>query len=170
MRSFVAMLLMMPVVLLAACSASGTVGSNAPDPAAAAQQAKSFVTYATPNSWGNYGEEFTAFCQEKFGFDCNRPERSQADDLLSAEEIQKFDAEKNNPVAALADVGILFIAQAEDVQTSWPTTSRPMQRCCRPSCMDRAGWPHSLACLPSWSTRHSWRRTGCRSRTRGPTC
>lgn len=49
----------------------------------------------------------------KFDFDCNRPERSQGEDLHSAQEVQKWDAEKNNPSSILADIGILFIDQAE---------------------------------------------------------
>ena len=101
----------------AACSGPATIGSGAPDATAAADQARTFATYATANGWGNYGEQFTTFCQVKFGFDCNRPERSQAEDILSAEEVQKFDAEKNNPGAILADVGISFIPQAEAVHT-----------------------------------------------------
>ncbi|MEP7360066.1 MAG: extracellular solute-binding protein [Chloroflexota bacterium] len=104
-------------LVAAACGGPGSIGPGAPNPSAAADQAKSFATYATSNGWGNYGEQFTTFCQEKFGFDCNRPERSQAEDILSAEEVQKFDAEKNNPGAILADVGILFIPQAEQVHT-----------------------------------------------------
>jgi putative spermidine/putrescine transport system substrate-binding protein len=103
------------VALVAACGGPGTIGAGAPNQTAAADQARTFATYATPNGWGNYGEQFTTFCQQKFGFDCNRPERSQAEDILSAEEVQKFDAEKNNPGAILADVGILFIPQAQQV-------------------------------------------------------
>jgi putative spermidine/putrescine transport system substrate-binding protein len=102
----------------AACAGTpATIGPGAPNAAAAADQARTFVTYATPNGWGNYGEQFTTFCLQEFGFDCNRPERSQAEDILSAEEVQKFDAEKNNPGAILADVGILFIPQAQEVNT-----------------------------------------------------
>src|SRR3954465_10269832 len=86
-----------------ACSGTAaTIGKGAPDAAAAAEQAKTFATYATSNGWGNYGEQFMTFCQVKFGFDCNRPERSQAEDIVSAEEVPKFDAEKNNPGAILA--------------------------------------------------------------------
>ena len=111
-----ALLAILGGVLLAACSSqSTTIGRSAPNAEAAKTQAETFATYATPNGWGNYGEQFTTFCQAKFGFDCNRAERSQAEDILSAEEIQKFDAEKNNPGAVLADVGILFIPQAEKV-------------------------------------------------------
>lgn len=110
-----ALLAILGSVLLAACASQSTIGPGAPNAEAARTQAQTFATYATPNGWGNYGEQFTNFCQVKFSFDCNRPERSQAEDILSAEEIQKFDAEKNNPGAVLADVGILFIPQAEQV-------------------------------------------------------
>lgn len=98
-----------------ACGGPGMIGPAAPNAAAAADQARTFATYATPNGWGNYGEQFTTFCQQAFNFDCNRPERSLAEDILSAQEVQKFDAEKNNPGAILADLGILFIPQAEQV-------------------------------------------------------
>ena len=107
----------MAFVAAACAGPATTIGPSAPDAAAAAEQAETFVTYATSNGWGNYGEQFTTFCQVNFGFDCNRPERSQAEDILSAQEVQKFDAEKNNPVAILADVGILFIPQALAVNT-----------------------------------------------------
>jgi putative spermidine/putrescine transport system substrate-binding protein len=102
----------------AACAgAPTTIGPAAPNEAAAADQARTFATYGTPSSFGNYGEQFTTFCLQAFGFDCNRPERSQAEEILSAEEIQKWDAEKNNPGAILADVNILFIPQALTVNT-----------------------------------------------------
>ncbi len=94
-------------------NASGDPWSQPYDATKAAAEAKSFVTYGAPDSWANYGQEFTQFCMAKFGFDCNRPERAQGNDLSSAEEIAKYDAEKNNPVAILADIGILFSSAAE---------------------------------------------------------
>ena len=104
------------VVLVIACTgAAATIGPGPYDAAAAKVQAATFATYATPNSLGNYGEQFTTFCTVKFGFDCNRPDRSQAEDLVSGEEIAKIDAEKNNPTAIVSDIGILFIPQAETV-------------------------------------------------------
>jgi putative spermidine/putrescine transport system substrate-binding protein len=101
--------------ILAGCSSSATGNSwtAAPDSSAAANQAKTFETYGAPNSWANYGQEFTEFCQAKFNFDCNRTDRSQGEDMSSAEEITAYDAEKNNPKAILADIGILFAGQAE---------------------------------------------------------
>jgi putative spermidine/putrescine transport system substrate-binding protein len=104
-------------VILAGCSSSAATqavqGATAPDSAKAADQAKTFETYGAPNSWANYGQEFTDFCTAKFNFDCNRTDRSQGEDMSSAEEIAAFDSEKNNPKAILADIGILFAGAAE---------------------------------------------------------
>ncbi len=93
-------------VLVAACSAAAAAPSANP-----ADQAKSFATYGAPDSWANYGEEFSTFCSTN-SFTCNK-DRSQGEDMSSAEEIAAFDSEKNNPKAILADIGILFAGQAE---------------------------------------------------------
>ena len=104
-------------VILAGCSSAAAsqnvLGATAGDSTKAADQAKTFETYGAPNSWANYGKEFTDFCQAKFSFDCNRKDRSQGEDMSSAEEIAAFDSEKNNPKAVLADIGILFSSAAE---------------------------------------------------------
>jgi putative spermidine/putrescine transport system substrate-binding protein len=104
-------------VILAGCSSAAAsqnvLGATAGDSTKAADQAKTFETYGAPNSWANYGQEFTDFCQAKFSFDCNRKDRSQGEDMSSAEEIAAFDSEKNNPKAVLADIGILFSSAAE---------------------------------------------------------
>jgi putative spermidine/putrescine transport system substrate-binding protein len=132
----------------AACGAAATIGPGAPDAAAAADQARTFATYATPNGWGNYGEQFTTFCQQRFGFDCNRPERSQAEDILSAEEVQKFDAEKNNPGAIVADVGILFIPQAEQVHTL--ADFEPPNASLLPDGLHGPGWVSTFVGVPAF--------------------
>jgi putative spermidine/putrescine transport system substrate-binding protein len=93
-------------VIVAACSSSGATPSANPT-----EEAKTFATYGMPDSWANYGEEFSAFCS-KNGYTCNSS-RSQGEDMSSAEEINAFDQEKNNPKAILADIGILFAGQAE---------------------------------------------------------
>jgi putative spermidine/putrescine transport system substrate-binding protein len=94
---------------------SGAVAQDADwlaphDPAAAAEQAREFQTYGMPDSWANYGESFAAFC-EASGFVCSRTDT----DMSSLQEITQFDAEKNNPVAAFADIGIMFGPVAEQV-------------------------------------------------------
>ncbi len=102
-------------VILAGCSSSaatpGDAWSTPADSTKAADQAKTFQTYGAPDSWANYGEEFSTFCQTN-NFTCNKS-RSQGEDMSSAEEITAFDAEKNNPKAVAADIGILFASQAE---------------------------------------------------------
>jgi putative spermidine/putrescine transport system substrate-binding protein len=92
-----------------------TPASSDPDPAKAADQARTFHTLATPDDWGNYGEQFTRFCTVKFNFDCNREDRDVGSGLDSAEEVSTWDAEKNNPQSVLADIGILFTPQAAAV-------------------------------------------------------
>lgn len=104
------------MLVLGACSSSG--GSD-PWTAAASKdkakdEAKTVASYGAPNDWANYGQQFTTFCQTNFSTDCNTDhQRSLGEDMSSAEEIAAFDAEKNNPKAALADIGILFTAAAE---------------------------------------------------------
>ena len=142
-----AMFVLVVALVGAACGGAATIGASAPDATAAATQAQTFATYATPNGWGNYGEQFTTFCQEKFGFDCNRPERSQAEDILSAEEVQKFDAEKNNPGAILADVGISFIPQAEAVHTL--ADYQPPNASLLPDNLHGPGWVATFVGVPA---------------------
>ncbi len=109
MRRFA--LAMAATLALAACSGSTADWKAPPDVAKAKEQAKTFATYGMPNDWANYGESIAAFCA-KYGFECN-PNRSLGEDMSSAEEIAAFDAEKNNPKAIVADIGILFAGQAE---------------------------------------------------------
>jgi putative spermidine/putrescine transport system substrate-binding protein len=105
---------------LVACTAapagspSATPGAGY-DRVAAAEQARTFNTIATTDAYGNYGEQFSRFCEVSFGFDCNRADRDIGDGISSAQEIQIWEAEKNNPQSVVADIGILFIPQAEAV-------------------------------------------------------
>lgn len=81
----------------------------APDPAKATEQAQEIVTYGIPDDWANYGEVFKAF-QTKLGVTDGKHTDT---DMSSLEEITKFDAEKSNPVAMLADIGLLWGRVAE---------------------------------------------------------
>src|SRR5262245_21071702 len=108
------------LLMAAACSTGPGAGSSPSSAAstinveAAKEQAKTFRTLATSDDWANYGEVFTRFCEVKFDFDCNREERDIGDHgLSSAQEVQQWDAERNNPQSSLADIGILFIPQAQ---------------------------------------------------------
>jgi putative spermidine/putrescine transport system substrate-binding protein len=103
-------------VLATACSSSGGgdawAGTGNMD--TAKSEANTVATYGAPNDWANYGQQFTTFCQTNFSVDCNaNHQRSLGEDMSSAEEIAAFDAEKSNPKAALADIGILFAGAAE---------------------------------------------------------
>ena len=93
---------------------NGPAPGGSPDPARAADQARTFHTIATQDTYANYGEQFTRFCQVTFGFDCTREGRDLGG-MSSAQEVQQWVAEKNNPKSVLADIGISFIPQAEQV-------------------------------------------------------
>lgn len=83
--------------------------SAAPDAAKAMEQAQEIITYGIPDDWANYGEVFTAF-QASLGVTDGKHTDT---DMSSLEEITKFDAEKGNPVAMLADIGLLWGRIAE---------------------------------------------------------
>lgn len=82
--------------------------SKAPNPELAKEQVKDFVTYGMPDDWANYGEVRKKFA-EKYGFTFQH----QDTDMSSLEEITKFDVEKNNPKAMMADIGMLYGPLAE---------------------------------------------------------
>jgi putative spermidine/putrescine transport system substrate-binding protein len=119
-RSVTRLALAAVLVMVAACS-SGTgtptaspTASSGYDAAAAAEQARTFHTMASPDDWANYGEQVTTFCNVRFGFDCNREDRDLGEEMSSGQEVQQWDAERSNPQSVLADIGILFIPQAQE--------------------------------------------------------
>jgi len=81
------------------------------DLAKAAEQAADFQTYGMPDSWANYGESIARFCAANAFDPCSRIDT----DMSSLQEITQFDSEKNNPVAAFADIGIMFGPIAEEL-------------------------------------------------------
>ena len=80
----------------------------APDLAKAKEQGAQFTSYGMPDSWANYGEVLQKLAGH-YGFTLAHTDT----DMNSLEEVTKFDAEKNNPVAICADIGILFGKVAE---------------------------------------------------------
>ncbi|MGV1847678.1 MULTISPECIES: ABC transporter substrate-binding protein [unclassified Rhizobium] len=82
------------------------------DLAKAKIQAAQFDSYGMPDNWANYGEVLKKMAEAN-GFSLTHVDT----DMSSLEEITKFDAEKNNPVAISADIGILFgpVAEARKV-------------------------------------------------------
>ena len=149
MRRVSLLLLSLALAGCAGAPPSGPDQRSTPNPEAAAQQARTFATIATTNSWGNYGEQFTRFCEKHFGFDCNRPERSKGEDLLSAQEIQAWDAEKNNPQSVLADIGSPFIDQAAEAGIL--ADYQPPNASLLPEGMYGDGWVTTFVGVPSWA-------------------
>lgn len=75
-----------------------------------AKQEGQLRAYGMPPGWANWEGVFAQF-EQKYGVKTTfKPEGG----LSSAEEIQKFLAEVNNPVGDIADVGILFGPEAKD--------------------------------------------------------
>jgi putative spermidine/putrescine transport system substrate-binding protein len=127
-------------VILAACGSSaspaastGTGGGSSAAPASAgapatpdasaviadlAAKAKAegaLNSYGMPPDWTNFGAIWDKFLNQ-FG----TPLTHTDTDMSSAEEIQKFDAEKNNPVADQGDIGIQFGPVAVSSNTVQP--------------------------------------------------
>jgi putative spermidine/putrescine transport system substrate-binding protein len=78
--------------------------------AAAVKKEGSLVTYGMPDTWANYVSIYKSYTK-LYGI------THKDTDMSSAEELAKFKAEKNNPIADLGDVGIAFgtVARAEKV-------------------------------------------------------
>lgn len=83
--------------------------SSAPTKAAVKKEGK-LVTYGMPKEWANYGESYAAFTK-LYGI------THEDTDMSSAEELAKFKAEKNKPVADLGDIGIIFgsLAKSQNI-------------------------------------------------------
>ena len=75
--------------------------AHAANPSAKAESSKkiTYVTYGQPDDWANWAGVFEKF-NAKYG--CNRVDT----DMSSAEEITKFKAERNNPQADSAEIGM----------------------------------------------------------------
>jgi putative spermidine/putrescine transport system substrate-binding protein len=110
-----AALALISALVIGGCTAvPPSSAGGSPDPARAAQQARTFHSMANDDDWANYAAQFTQFCLTKFGFDCNRDDRDINSDLTSGEEVAQWDAEKNNPQSVIADINLLFIPQARE--------------------------------------------------------
>lgn len=99
----------LPRVSFAAPSADWTLP---PDLEAARLEAAVYTTYGMPDTWANYGEVLELMAK-KYGYTSQHIDT----DMSSMEEILKFEAERNNPVAISSDIGILFgpVAEARGV-------------------------------------------------------
>ena len=105
------------ISLLAACVAGSLIVACSSAPAARPPRSRRGPSTRSRRSdtYGNYGEQFTTFCQVNFGFDCNREDRDIGEEHELGRGDPAWDAEKNNPQSIVADIGILFIPQAEEV-------------------------------------------------------
>jgi putative spermidine/putrescine transport system substrate-binding protein len=116
-RFQVAAIVLTLAVLLSACSSKPTQIANTGGSecsatdlegmAAAALKEGGLVSYGMPDDWANWGESFKDFTA-KYKI------THQDTDMASADEIAKFLAEKDKPVADVGDIGISFGKQAKD--------------------------------------------------------
>jgi putative spermidine/putrescine transport system substrate-binding protein len=95
---------------LPALAQDDAVWDAPPDESLAAEQAQEIVTYGMPDDWANYGEVFSGF---QASLDVSDGIHTDTD-MSSLEEITKFDAEKANPIAMFADIGMLWGRVATD--------------------------------------------------------
>ena len=138
--------------LITACAYGAPAASTSPtgaaiDAVAAAAQARTFHTVATRDNWANYGEQFLTFCTQKFGFDCRREDRDTGSELSSAQEVQLWDSERNNPNSVLADIGILFIPQAQEAGVL--ADYEPPNVSLLPANMHGPGWVATFVGVPT---------------------
>ncbi len=66
-----------------------------------ARAEKKIVSYGQPDDWANWKEIWRVFCARH---GCTHEDT----DMSSAEEISKFKAERNNPVADTAEIGMIW--------------------------------------------------------------
>ena len=122
------------------------VWETEPDMGLAAEQAQEIVTYGMPDDWANYGEVFKNF-QTWLGVS----DGTHTDtDMSSLEEITKFDAEKANPVAMFADIGMLWGNVATDrgvVPPYLPPTAEALPEGYKGS---SGGWVATFAGVPAF--------------------
>ena len=122
------------------------VWETAPDKGAAAEQAREIISYGMPDDWANYGEVFKGF-QKSLGI----TDGTHVDtDMSSLEEITKFDAEKSNPVAMFADIGMLWgpVASERGVVPNYlPPTAEKLPEGYKGA---NGGWVASFAGVPAF--------------------
>jgi putative spermidine/putrescine transport system substrate-binding protein len=120
------------VVALAGCGAGAGAGElaagrydwkGAPDVSKIAAQGVGLPTYGISKSWAGYGEVIKAFCAG------HRATCEHTDTRMSAgQQIERFDAEQDVPVAGAGDIGLTWgpIAEAKGVVPDYlpPSASR----------------------------------------------
>lgn len=129
----------------AARAAGAANWTAAPDLAKAKLEGAQFVSYGMPDSWANYGEVLQKLAA-RHGFALTHSDT----DMNSFEEVTKFEAEKNNPVAICADIGILFGKVAEQKGVVPPYM--PPNAAKLPAGLkgDKGGWVATFTGVPSF--------------------
>ena len=96
---------------LSACRS--TLKAQQPDPEKARTERK-IVSYGQPDDWANWKEIWQVFCAK---YTCTHEDT----DMTSAEEIAKFKAERNNPAADTAEIGMIWgpVAVREGVTAAY---------------------------------------------------
>jgi len=115
------------------------------DVAKAAEQSKELQTYGMPDDWANYGEVYKAFWASLGVTDGKHTDT----DMSSLEEITKFDAEKANPIAMFADIGMLWgpVAEAKGVTPNYlPPSAEKLPAAYKGA---TGGWVATFAGVPS---------------------
>src|SRR6478736_8842355 len=106
------------MALLSAATAlalAWTMGAAAQQPdEAKARAEKKIVSYGQPDDWANWKEIWQVFCAK---YSCTHEDT----DMTSAEEIAKFKAERNNPAADTAEIGMIWgpVAVREGVTAAY---------------------------------------------------
>lgn len=95
------MALAMAAMLTVTAIATGCGNSDTAQNSSAADGNVVYTTYGQPDDWANWKGIFDKFCSD------NGITRADTD-MSSAEEIEKFNAEKNNPQADSADIGMVW--------------------------------------------------------------
>jgi putative spermidine/putrescine transport system substrate-binding protein len=97
-RTSAALVLVVALALLAL----GLVSADAQAPdVEKARTEKKIVSYGQPDDWANWKEIWQVFCAR---YGCTHEDT----DMSSAEEISKFKAERANPVADSAEIGMIW--------------------------------------------------------------
>lgn len=145
-RAFLA--LGLAAVLLAACSGgTGNAWSGAPDLAKAKTEGATLVTYGMPDDWANYGQIIQAFCAKYQIAGCVH----QDTDMTSAQEITRYDAEKNNPIAIFSDIGLAYgpLASAKGVVPAYLPPSADQLPANLKAQAGKGGWVATFVGVPS---------------------
>ena len=119
--------------------------ASAPDLAKAKLEGAEFKSYGMPDSWANYGEVLQKLAAHN-GFALAHSDT----DMNSFEEVTKFEAEKNNPVAICADIGILFGKVAEQKGVVPPFMPPSAAKLPAGLKGDKGGWVATFTGVPSF--------------------